>query len=359
MYVLIQELTVEDAIWPTLLQTVAHDFYHLPSHTCLEAQRLRGRPVGYLVHTHEASWNCWLFIPAIVRPIFSSNAFDLTNAYGYPCPLWSQDALQIPGFDQRAITAWVEYLRTAGIVSAFLRFHPLFPQPETAWQQHGLLLNQGATVSIDLTLPTEQLWRQTRQGHRYEIKKMQKCKDITVFMDDDWSYFEAFMECYTATMDKVRASPQYYFTREFLMALREGLGKQLHLCVVCIKGAVASAGLFTEMHGIVQFHLSGTQPELAYIPTSKLMLHYVRDWAKQRGNRVFHLGGGVGARHDGLFLFKAGFSPLRHPFYTWRAVVNADAYRSLVEERRHVAGSLSSADLKLDGFFPEYRMQLL
>ena len=356
---LIQELTVDASIWGTLLQTVPHDFYHLPGYLRLEAQRSRGEPVGYLIRHDDRCVDRWLFIPAILRRIPASNCFDLTNAYGYPGPLWSLEALADTDFTQRAVAAWVEHLSGVGLVSAFLRFHPLLSQPKEAWQQHGLFLYQGDTVSIDLTLSTAQLVQQTRENHRRQIKQMQRRDDLAVFMDEDWAHFMDFMECYTATMDGVGAAPQYYFQPEFFRALRKELGARLHLCVVCIGADVARAGLFTETHGIVQYHLSGARPAFAHIPTLKLMLHYVRDWAKQQGHQVFHLGGGVGARPDGLFLFKAGFSPLRHPFYTWRAIINAEAYGVLVKEQRQAAGLLPAPDCKLDGFFPEYRAQLL
>ena len=239
---LIQELTVDDSAWTTLLQTVPHDFYHLPCYTHLEAQRIGGEPIGYLIRHHDCSSDRWLFIPAILRRIPASNVFDLTNAYGYPCPLWSPEALEDTDFTQQAVAAWVEHLSAAGIVSVFLRFHPLLPQPKVAWQQHGLLLYHGETVSIDLTLSPAQLWQQTRENHRRQIKQMQQRNDLAVFMDEEWGHFAAFMECYTATMDKVGASPHYYFQPEFFVALRKALAARLHLCVVRIGDGHSQGG---------------------------------------------------------------------------------------------------------------------
>jgi hypothetical protein len=65
---------------------------------------------------------------------------------------------------------------------------------------------------------------------------------------------------------------------------------------------------------------------------------------------VFHLGGGKGGRNDSLFEDKAGFSPNRHPFHTWRLVTDREAYRRLVAERRPDA---DPADMT--GTFPPYR----
>ena len=54
---------------------------------------------------------------------------------------------------------------------------------------------------------------------------------------------------------------------------------------------------------------------------------------KARGNRVMHLGGGLGGAHDSLFDFKAGFSKDRQPFRTWRVVVDPVRYAELSQAR--------------------------
>jgi len=86
------------------------------------------------------------------------------------------------------------------------------------------------------------------------------------------------------------------------------------------------------------------------VQSTKLMLHFVRGWAKDRANQVLHLGGGVGASNDSLLLFKGGFSPLRHAFATLRVVIDESEYGRLV----------AASDPQLDpqertGFFPLYR----
>ena len=56
------------------------------------------------------------------------------------------------------------------------------------------------------------------------------------------------------------------------------------------------------------------------------MLHQVRLWAKDQGYSVFHLGGGLGAKADSLFDFKASFSKLRAEFYTWRLICDESKF---------------------------------
>jgi lipid II:glycine glycyltransferase (peptidoglycan interpeptide bridge formation enzyme) len=112
----------------------------------------------------------------------------------------------------------------------------------------------------------------------------------------------------------------------------------------------AAAAIITEACGIVQYHLAATFSDFVKQHPQKLMFHQVGLWAKDRGNRVLHLGGGLGGQEDDLFHFKAGFSPLRHPFHTWRARSDATLYKrvvSLWEKMRP-----DSVD---PVFFPPYR----
>jgi hypothetical protein len=102
-----------------------------------------------------------------------------------------------------------------------------------------------------------------------------------------------------------------------------------------------------ETDGIVQYHLGGTRTAALPHQPAKLMFERICHWGQARGNSTFHLGSGLGGRDDNsLFHFKAGFSDRRHPFHTWRAVVDERAYRALLP-----AGA---ADNRL-GFFPAYR----
>jgi hypothetical protein len=91
---------------------------------------------------------------------------------------------------------------------------------------------------------------------------------------------------------------------------------------------------------------------------SHLLIHSVATWADSRGDRVVHLGGGVGGSDDdSLFAFKAGFSRLRHAYMTLRLVVDAARYDELTHERAERTGR-SAEELMRSRFFPAYRSGL-
>ena len=126
----------------------------------------------------------------------------------------------------------------------------------------------------------------------------------------------------------------------------------MHLLLVERDETVAAAGLFVETDGIVQYHLGGTERTLATFEPAKMLLHYAADWATQRGNRILHLGGGVGGANDSLFHFKAGFSRLRHPYRTMRSVLDDREY-----DRLSAARALELPQGQAGDFFPRYRMK--
>jgi hypothetical protein len=347
-------LTPDSPTWNECLADTTHDFYHLPRYLDLSARYDGGRPLAFLA---EEGGNR-LFVPLVVRPFDVPEhpedcCLDATSPYGYPCPILktSGQAETDGGFFGRAIVALKAALTELGVVSAFFRLHPLIPLPEDLLRQHGCLVRHGQTVVVDLTLSEEEQWRQVRADHRSGINRSKQSGYLAA-MDPQWNDLGSFFRVYTETMRRVGAKDYYFFPQEYFSELRGCQPDALHLCTVRIGGDVACAGIFAERCGIVEFHLSGTSEQhLKKYPT-KIMLDHVRRWAKQRGNRLFHLGGGLGAGEDSLFLFKAGFSHLRADFHPWRVVIQEEAYRRRLRWWEDSAGKTADS---LDGFFPAYR----
>jgi ribosomal protein S18 acetylase RimI-like enzyme len=313
-------LEVADPAWAATLRAAAHDFYHLPRYVALSADQERGEPRAVYVSDGTRS----MLLPLVIRAV-SGGRFDATSPYGYPGPIIV--GTDDPSFLRLALVTGLHVLRDAGVVSAFIRLHPLLnPSPPTGV---GTLVRHGETVSVDLTLPSEEIWAQMRANHRRGIASATRL-GYSARMDTDWGHFESFKAMYRATMARRSADPFYFFDDAYFKTLRYCLGERLHLVVVEKNGALVAAGLFVETSGIVEYHLSGTVDVIREISPIKLMMHFVMGWARNRGNHVLHLGGGVGGATDSLFDFKAGFSPLRHSFATLRLVIDEAEYGRLV-----------------------------
>jgi hypothetical protein len=336
-------ISCEDPRWRAFLRGGPHDFYHLPAYVRLCARQEGGEPAAFWLAEGPAA----MLVPMVLRPLPAhldpeSRWRDAVSPYGYPCPLLRGD----PG--DAAVAAMLRAFReagaAAGIVAAFLRLHPLLPLPEAPMLGFGDLVQHGETVFLDLGLSGAELDRQTRVNHLADVRRLER-EGFRVVVDA-WDRLDDFIRIYEQTMSYRDADAFYRFERGYFLELRRCLGEHLHLCVVqAPDGAAAAAGLFTRVDGLVQFHLSGTGEDYRRAGPAKMMLVHMRDWAKGRGARYLHLGGGVGCREDSLAFFKQGFSKLRARFATFRMVLEPDIYQTLLRRRGLPEG----------GFFPGYR----
>jgi hypothetical protein len=353
----IQVVNLADKLWLDTLHQLRYDIYHLPEYVALESRRNKAIPEAILIVDNEKIF----FVPYLLRQcndmfngeLASGEVFDVVSPYGYPGILLNEAAASVPEFIEFAINQMMQVFRDKHVSSAFLRLHPILNQEFNNICTPDTCKVSGETVSIDLKLSDAEIWHQTRPEHR---NKINKCKryGLTARTVPFQQNINEFITIYEETMARVGASQFYYFDCEYFLHLVNALGEKLHLCIVELEEQAVCGGLFTECCGIVQYHLGGTRSEFLKQAPSKLMFDYVRFWAKERGNEVFHLGGGVGGAKDSLYHFKAGFSKQRHTFLTLRLITDKKKYLHLVDLRAKYLNTNVEKLLKTD-FFPAYR----
>ena len=336
-------LDVDAPQWATFLRETPHDFYHLPAYVATCATYEHG--AGRALYVEDGSAR--LLLPLIIRDIPDSDRRDAMSPYGYPGPLVI--GTRDPVFLSTAMGAGLAALAKDGIVSVFVRLHPLLNGDPPIGV--GEVVLHGETVSVDLGLPPAMRHAQLRHNHRRDISRARR-NGLTAREDVDWTRFDDFKRIYRDTMELRAAHSYYYFPDEYFDGLRDALQGRLHLLLVEQDDAVAATALFAETDGIVQYHLGGTERTLATFEPAKLLVNFAADWATQRGNRILHLGGGVGGASDSLFHYKAGFSRLRHPYRTMRAVLDDDEYARLSAARAPGVPMGQAGD-----FFPRYRLE--
>ena len=337
----------EDPQWTRFLEGVRHDVYHLPSYVDLSSKYEGGTPVAFYAEIKDSA----LLLPLLVSPIpehlgVSKGWTDAASPYGYPGPLLrNADDPETAGV---LFSAFRKYAFENDIISVFVRLHPLLNDTPEMFSELGEVVRHGETVYVDLCKSPEEVWRDTRHDHREHIRKLQKLGFTVEF--DSWDRIDGFIAAYRATMQRVTAEDFYRFPESYFHELREALGARLHLCTVqAPDGEVASGALFTLQGGISQGHLAATLDKYLQLGPSKLMAYSQIIWLKSAGASVFHLGGGVSSRTDGLFNFKAGFSKLRSSFRTCSAIIDHDKYKQLVEAGTGKVGQRQGF------FFPSYR----
>ncbi len=340
--------TADAARWQELLsRTQAFDFCHLPAFHRLAEHCGQG----------EARLLAWcegevvLLFPLLLRevaevvPEVGRGWRDVTSVYGYAGPLASGPA---PPETHARFLAFLEaYFREQQVVSAFSRLHPLLEQAPLL-AGYGEVAPVGWTLSLDLRQSEEAQVAGYRRNHRQDIKKLAAlgatCEQAGV------EQLGEFTAMYYDTMDKVGASPQYYFSKHYFTHLLEDLPEVVHLFMCRAEGEALAGGIFTLCQGIVQWYFSGSHPTYAGPPPAKLLFEEARQWACARGAHTLHLGGGVGGQRDSLYHFKCGFTHREHVYSVWRHVVFPEVYEELARAQVARRGEAPEGD-----FFPRYR----
>jgi serine/alanine adding enzyme len=291
-----------------------------------------GRPV--LLHLREGGD---VVFPAIVRELPSGRGRDVITPYGYGGPVAT-------GADPPAARFWrlyQEWCEENGVVTSFVRFHPLFANQRLAPAEVSVE-PLASTVAWRLGLPD--LFGAMHEHHRRACRKATRA-GVEVTARESPAEFSAFVSLYEETMDRAGARDFYLFPPSYWEALAR-LGPGLVLFDAEVGGEVVASALCFATPPWLHFHLGGTAERGRALGAGNLVFYEAACWARDQGYERFHLGGGVGGREDSLLTFKRRFDQGgRVECAVGKAVHDAAAYRAL-------AGR--AAD-DLDGFFPAYR----
>lgn len=349
---LIQTIGPHDVVWAEALARTPHDVYHTAAYVSTDARRMEAKPEAVLVTDSGRQ----LFLPYLVRSCnqWAHGVSDIISPYGYP-GLLLNEAGRDPEFARAAWSAVIDEWKGAGHCSAFLRMHPILCSGLSELLPDAGLRETGLTVAADLLQTEDALWMGLGHNHRRSLQRCRK-EGFTARFVPLAEYLEPYREVYNQTMDRVKAHDVYYFDEAYFRSLSQHPG--VHCCIVESEQHIAAACLFFESHGIVQAHLGGSANEYYRQSPFHLCLYHAMLWAKSRGNRWLHFGGGVGGENDPLLQFKAGFSDARFSYQTARLVLNEGRYRQLVEvaaAEQHT----TAAELVDSNFFPAYRSRYL
>lgn len=330
--------------WRAALEEAGpYDFYHTAAYHSLAERHDEGEAI--LLAWREGGHH--VALPLLLRPIdripalrqAGKGRFDAVSVYGYSGPVGRPplpDALR-----HAFATDLARWLKSRGVVTLFSRLHPLLGNAALTASE-GEIVALGPTVAIDLTLPVAEQHAGYRSNHRRDLRKLSQ-HGFSCRMSDASESIGEFAALYQETMERVDAGAGYMFDEGYFTELLTLPGLRLLLCER--DGEVAAGAVLSRCGEIAQYHLGGTRTKWLSSAPMKMIFDQARQWAHEAGCRWLHLGGGLGAREDALFNFKAGFSQNRHLFQVWRWVIDAQSYEDLV----HQAGARKDTE-----FFPAY-----
>lgn len=265
--------------------------------------------------------------------------YDFATPYGYGGWLCEGES-DLSGL----LDEYAKFSSEQKVVSEFVRFHPVLGNAILGEKMYGVEA-LGPTIALDLG-SEDIIWENITSKNRNMIRKAIKA-GIEIGHGSDPALYEIFREIYEETMARDNASPYYYFPWSMYETFWNELDGNAELFYATYDGETIAASIILFANDKMNYHLSGSRSEFRNLAPTNLLLFEAAKWGAARGLKTFHLGGGVGAREDGLFRFKKSFFRGEPCTYSiGKRVFDEGAYAAL--------GRLSGSG-EVEGFFPAYR----
>ena len=340
--------SASDPEWDDLVEACSfHDAYHHADYH--RAMAGNGRPI-LIAGGHEgaARWAMPLVLHPIADAVPGADGHDAISVYGFTGIAWSPECEA----EYLWPAVWRDVgsaLRNLGVVSAFLRLHPLDPF-RGPWPDSSSLIEGGRTVLVT-SMRRDDAMIGYGKAHRYDVRRAVR-EGLAVRWTQDASRLTEFLDIYEATMRRNEAASSYFFERDRLRQLVSSGRFTTWTGAVEEAERVLAMSLFLAHPPFAHYFLSGSRRTEHGSRPSKMLIHEARQFLGEAGCSVLQLGGGVGSREDSLFRFKSGFSDERTVFRSLRWVVDPSRYALVL---KCWSGGHAAPDDLATGWFPAYR----
>jgi hypothetical protein len=272
--------------------------------------------------------------------------FDTATPYGYGGFLIEGDT----GKEalHKLDAAYCAWAQSEGIVSEFVRFHPLLKN-HCGMEEIYTVTELGKTISMDLSSPAVIFANMTPQA-RNKMRKAQ-ANGIEIRFGTEQALFDAFKEMYDATMRRKNAQPYYFFGAEFYKSICEDLKGNAVVAYAVFNGETIAMAILLHANEKLHGHLEASKEETVHLAPIVLLVAEAALWGHGHGMKTLHFGGGVGAQGDSLYTFKKSFNKNSdNQFAIGKKVFDTDKYDFLLRLHKKINGENTDPD-----FFPQYR----
>ncbi len=234
------------------------------------------------------------------------------------------------------------------VVTEFIHLHP-WKAFTDALLGECLQFNR-EIVYVDLTWPEQQLWR-TSFSHacRKNINRSQR-ENVRVFEAQTMGDIREFHRLYIQTMNGRNALKHYYCSLDYFSTIFEELRGSARFVLAEYKNQMVAGILYLHDRDDVYSYLGGADMNFQHVRPTNAVIYDTILWGKREGKRRLILGGGY-LPSDGIFRFKASFSPERARFFVYKRVHLPEKYAALCRTWSSTYGKDSQAT----AYFPPYR----
>jgi len=320
--------------WDNLVSCCAQaDVYHRASYIIATAEVERSQALGIVVTTNGQQY----FLPMLLRPIVGPNGenwIDACTPYGYGGVICLNAEPSNPADLLPALKQWCA---SRNLVCCVLRTHPLLGQdwlfrqvPEINFVN---VTRRGETTAV----PLEQ-WDEDRdcppglsKGRRSDLALARRNLRVTCSSSDKagdvLEQLRIFRDLYENTMQRLDATQFFHFPWSYYERLAT-LTPALSVAIAWHRESPVAGSLFLAGPRFAHYHLSASNEVGQKFKASTLLLVNGAKWARGRGCRKLHLGGGMLA-NDSLMMFKRSFGGKEYQFGHMTLISDRDRYESL------------------------------
>ncbi len=233
------------------------------------------------------------------------------------------------------------------VVTEFIHLHP--------WKAFTDVLSENCLqfnreiVYVDLTWPEQKLWRSFSHSCRKNINRSQR-ENVRVFEAQTMGDIREFHRLYIQTMNGRNAFKHYYFSLDYFSNIFERLRGSARFVLAEYKNQMVAGILYLHDQDDVYSYLGGADVNFQHVRPTNAVIHETILWSKREGRKRLILGGGY-SPSDGIFQFKASFSPERAKFFVYKRVHLPEKYAVLCRSWSNMYGLDSQATV----YFPPYR----
>jgi|LGOV01.1.fsa_nt_gb hypothetical protein len=220
------------------------------------------------------------------------------------------------------------YCREVNIVCEFAHLNP--------WLDGKQLLNpklinsDREVVTVDLTLSEEDLWKQSLTSDARRQTRQAEKAGVIVRRAESIDDVKEFHRLHENTMERRHALERYRIPLEYFVSIFQSMPEIAFFMLAEYQDRVVAGGLYLHGGSDVYWHLSAVDLDYSRTRPVNKYVWQTLCWATDVGKKRMLLGGGYNGS-DGVFRFKAGFSPLREQFSTYRCIHNQSAYSALID----------------------------
>lgn len=273
--------------------------------------------------------------------------YDIITPYGYGGPVvitakTDKRKELCRGFD----AAFGRYCCENGIVSEFVRFHPLFRNADDFSETyHPICIRK--TLGTNLRDYDDPVRSEFSKHCRKNIGQALRA-GVTYRITEAPTDLSRFREIYYATMERHNAADFYYFGDEYFNGVLKYFKKSVLLVEAVYESKTIAAELCFVSDGVIHSHLAGTLSEYFNLFPACILKYAAVLWGKEHGFRLVYYGGGLSNDlNDSLFFFKKKFSKnTEFEFHVGKRAWMKDVYAQLCQFRNIQEEG---------GFFPAYR----